>query len=849
MEATIDSLAIADPEQALAEDMAALAGDPLSWVWYAFEWGEGDLAGHDGPDDWQAQILRDIRDGLSPDEALRIAVSSGHGVGKVQPKSLVIPTPDGFRRWGDLRPGDTVFGADGRPVRILQIHENGVMDIYRVTFDDGSSTLCGRDHNWAVRGRKQRRPNCKNIVSGEWLTMTTEEILTAGVRRKNGRTTARQWEIPKNGPVEFKPRPVPLDPYILGLWIGNGAKGSGRISCNELNGESIDRLCSIGNVNTIKDKDSDYGLVCSVYGIRETLDDLGLLDKGSSERFIPEIYKTNDIAARTELLRGLMDSDGECNKHGSSIYSTTSKKLARDILWLARSLGGKASMQPTAKLGKYKDSNGDEVECRYCYRITLTMPRGFRLFYSHRKQSRLKPQIQDRYLTRWIESIEDTGKAEDCMCITVADPDGLYLVNDFIVTHNSALVAWIVLWSLSTCPGARVVVTANTGSQLKTKTWAEIAKWKARCLTGHWFETTATALMAADAKYELTWRADAVAWSDHNSEAFAGLHNQGKRITVIFDEASAISEKIWQVTEGALTDQDTEILWLVFGNPTRNSGAFRECFRRNRHRWTHYKVDARNARLTNKDQINKWIEDHGLDSDFVKVRILGEFPDAADNQLIGADLIRSAHTRAYKPGEFDIAPVILGVDVARFGGDSCVIYRRQGLAARRIYKQTGIDTMRFADVVATYYHQEKPDAMFLDLGAMGAGVYDRLQQLGIPVQGVQFGSKAIADGLYVNRRAEMWDGIRKWLREGGSLPGTGQEAQDLEEDLTSPEYYYDTRGRMLLESKDDMKARGLPSPDDGDSLALTFAAPVIKNDQHAARRQQKPFDPLARHRR
>lgn len=841
-----DATAVIDPEEALCEDMALLSGDPLSWVRYSFEWGRGDLAEYTGPDAWQEQVLADIRDGLSTDEALRIAVSSGHGVGKVQPKSLVIPTPDGFRRWGDLRPGDMVFGADGRPVRILQVHENGVLDIYRVTFDDGSSTLCGQDHNWTVRGRTQRRPDRKNGASIEWLTMTTAEILAAGVKRKNGQAQARQWEIPAHGAAEFPSIPVPLHPYILGLWIGNGGRGTGRITFNDLNAESLRRLCSLGKVNVINSE--KHAPVCSVYGIKNALVELGLFDKGSCERFIPETYKTNDVATRGELLRGLMDSDGECNKRGTAIYSTTSRALADDILWLARSLGGKATLQPTPKLGKYRSPDGLEIECKYCYRVTLTMPRGFRLFYAGRKQSRVKPEIEDRYLTRWIDSIEDTGKSEDCMCITVANPDGLYLTNDFIVTHNSALVAWVLLWSMSTYPGAKGVVTANTGTQLKTKTWSELAKWKQRCICGHWFELSATSIASADKKYELTWRADAIPWSEHNSEAFAGLHNQGKRITVIFDEASAVSDTIWEVTEGALTDEDTEILWLAFGNPTRNTGAFRECFRRNKHRWRHYKVDARTVRITNKKQIGEWIEDHGLDSDFVKVRVLGEFPDAADNQLIGADLIRQAHSTVYKPDEFDHAPVILGVDVARFGGDSCVIYRRQGLGAKRLYKQTGVNTMQFADIIAKFNIEEKPDAIFLDMGAMGAGVYDRLVQLGVPVQGISFGGKALNETLYVNRRVEMWDGIRKWLRDGGSLPGKGREAQDLEEDLTSPEYYYDSRGRMYLESKDDMKARGLNSPDDGDALALTFAAPVQKKQYNPVPQRNEPYNPLERHR-
>ena len=143
---------------------------------------------------------------------------------------------------------------------------------------------------------------------------------------------------------------------------------------------------------------------------------------------------------------------------------------------------------------------------------------------------------------------------------------------------KSAFVAWIILWAISTKVDTKGVVTANTATQLKTKTWAELAKWHRLCICGYWFELTATAIYAKDPKHEKTWRIDSIAWSENNTEAFAGLHNQGKRIIVLFDEGSAIPDVIYEVTEGALTDKDTEIIWGVFGNPTRNTGRFRECF-------------------------------------------------------------------------------------------------------------------------------------------------------------------------------------------------------------------------------------------------------------------------------
>src|SRR5262249_37449575 len=154
----------------------------------------------------------------------------------------------------------------------------------------------------------------------------------------------------------------------------------------------------------------------------------------------------------------------------------------------------------------------------------------------------------------------------------------------------------------------RGVVTANTETQLKTKTWSELGKWFGLFLAKDLFKLTATAIFSKDETRERTWRIDMVPWSERTTEAFAGLHNQGRRILVLFDEASAIPDIIWETTEGALTDKDTEIIWAVFGNPTRNVGRFKDCFTGTHAKfWQPWQVDSRTVSFTNKEQIAKWI--------------------------------------------------------------------------------------------------------------------------------------------------------------------------------------------------------------------------------------------------
>lgn len=389
---------------------------------------------------------------------------------------------------------------------------------------------------------------------------------------------------------------------------------------------------------------------------------------------------------------------------------------------------------------------------------------------------------------------------------------------------KSALTAWLILWLMSTRPFCKGVVTANTSSQLETKTWAELAKWAKRCITGHWFKvsTGKMSMRIAHKEHPETWRCDAQTCREENSEAFAGLHAANSTPFYIFDEASAVPDAIWEVAEGGLTDG--EPMWFAFGNPTRNSGRFRECFGRFRHRWITKQIDSRNARLPNKEQIRQWISDYGEDSDFVRVRVRGVFPRAGSMQLIGSDIVEEATERDPHTSVYD--PLVLGVDVARFGEDQSVILGRRGRDARMfLERHRGMDTMQLAARVAAVIGQLSPDAVFIDETGVGGGVIDRLRQLGHTVIGVNFGSKAdnVADGeRAANKRAEMWLQMRAWLKGGGAIPND----PDLVADLTSLEYGYNVHNEIILEKKDDMRKRGLASPDLGDSLALTFAHPV-----------------------
>ena len=817
-----------NPKDKIAKLCLQTADDPLLFTEAMYDWGNGELSDSTGPREWQKKILASVRDHLKNPETRfmpkQIAIASGHGIGKALSLDTEVPTPSGTKKWGDLRVGDAVFGKNGSSVSIVGTKHFTQVPMYRVTFDDGSFCDVSSGHLWNVRGRQERRNKLDT-----WRTLETQEIVNLGVKRLNGIAMASQWEIPIQGVAKFNTKEVPIQPYMLGVWLGDGSRNRGAITSNDI--DVIDHLKEIGI-------DISKGAVMSwnIRKLKAKLKELGVLDKYSYQKSVPVSYMENSAHIRSEVLRGLLDTDGEVAKHGSIVFSSTSYALAKDVMWLARSLGGKAQLHPTVKKPFFNDADGNKKQGRDCWRVTIQMPAGFKCFYISRKQERIKPS-EHRYLTRWITAIESLPNA-DCMCIEVAADDGLYLANDFIVTHNSSLISLFLNWGLSTCIDAKIVVTSNTEAQLIQKTFSEIQTWHRRCITKDWFKPTATSLASVDPGHERTWRADALPWSMQNSEAFAGLHNKGRRIIMIMDEASAIDDVIWEVAEGALTDENTEILWLAFGNPTRASGRFRECFGKHKHRWDTYNIDSRTVEGTNKVLLDEWVRTYGEDSDFVRVRVRGEFPAQADSQFIPSNLIEEALERAPDPTLKD--PLVFGVDVARGGSDSSVIAIRRGRDAASIpwVKMKSADTTQVAERVMRLADYYKPDAIFIDGGGVGVGVIDYMRRMKYDVKEVQFGSSPTNDSLYregmenyANRRAEMYGELKAWLKHG-CIPND----RELIEQLSAIEYTYKAvKGVdcILLEAKKDMRARGLPSPDESDALALTLAANVQPSDHTA----------------
>lgn len=445
-------------------------------------------------------------------------------------------------------------------------------------------------------------------------------------------------------------------------------------------------------------------------------------------------------------------------------------------------------------------------------------------------------ELKGRTLRKWqrqfLRDFSNELRQRDFDGVNPVDPTQFSTASGHGI-GKSALVAIIILFIMSTRPHCRGIVSANTMPQLQTKTWAELGKWHKRCITGHWFTWKGSkgGLCFYENNNPESWRVDGQTCKEENSESFAGLHAADSTPFYIFDEASAIPDKIFEVASGGLTDGEPVI--LLFGNPTRNSGYFRYTHGKYKHRWNCRQIDSRDVEGTNKQLFEKWIEDYGEDSDYVRVRVRGMFPRASSMQFISTEDVARAMEREEYYDFHD--PLIVGIDLSRGGEDDTVLYPRRGMDARslpfvRIPGEQTRDTEKLLSFVTTKLNEWQPDAIFVDVGMIGGAFGDRLRKLGYNAIDVGFGH-ASPDKHFANMSALMLHRVNEAIKAGLALPFDTQ----LEEELTCREFWHDARDRVVLESKSDMKGRGLMSPNIVDGLSLTFAMPVQKQQDIATR--------------
>lgn len=348
--------------------------------------------------------------------------------GKAHPYSQIVYTPSGVQLWGNIQIGDYLFGDDGVPTRVIDIPFDEVTDIYKVILSDGRTLECSLEHLFKVRDVRKKE---------QIRIMSLKEIINEDYyhKRKNRKYEA-YFSIPVNGKVEFKERKVLIDPYTLGLALGDGCLRANHLNNIQFTSREEDistyRKYSPYTIDKIKGK---YTYMIRIPGVRNFLLEYGLTGKDSSLKFIPEDYKYNTSEVRLAILRGILDTDGTVNNNGIPMLTTTSERLANDVIWLCRSLGYNTRM--FKKQGKYYGKI-----CKMTYNISiLTNDPVFRL----ERKLRLLTSFKSNYSVarkNWTHIVRiEYSHRERAKCVTVDNASHCYLIGDFIVTHNSYLGA------------------------------------------------------------------------------------------------------------------------------------------------------------------------------------------------------------------------------------------------------------------------------------------------------------------------------------------------------------------------------------------------------------------------
>lgn len=415
---------------------------------------------------------------------------------------------------------------------------------------------------------------------------------------------------------------------------------------------------------------------------------------------------------------------------------------------------------------------------------------------------------------------------------------------------KSTVMSWIGWHFLTVNINPKVIATSITGDNLKDGLWTEFALWQQKSLLlKEMFQWQSERIFLKETPE--TWWASARTWpkdADKTTQAnaIAGLH--ANKILFLLDEVAEYPEGVVAAAEAALSTGES-CKMVVAGNPTTVSGPLYRIATKDAKHWRVHHITGDPNRADRAPRVSKeWAkqqrEQWGIDSNYYRINVLGEFPLAGQDQLIDITHVRRAVGQHVSPPEYQNEARVLGLDVARFGTDRSVLFPRQGPVAfaPTVYRE--LDLMDLVGRTMNFVDKWRPDAVFVDQTGLGSGVVDRLRELGAPVIGVEAGSKALRKG-YRNKRVEMWVAVRDWLK----LPSTAlPNIPELIGELTAPSYKFDSAGVMTLESKADLKARGLNSPDLADALALTFAAPVLPRPQLLAARtlsdERRDYNPV-----
>lgn len=805
---------------------------------------------------WQQNIiLIGVEKAMSGDGPKKISTVSGHGC---HTKGTPILMFDGtIKKVEDVIVGDTLMGDDSTPRSVLSL-ARGQEQIYRIKYHDGSYYDVNESHILSLvasqtHGRQTR---------GDIVNVTVREYLSWSERK-------RRTHIGYKKSVTFCRKEQPIEPYLLGLWLGDGTSDRGEITNPDK--EIIEYLLSIGSRNVTQ---KNHCPTWRVPQLKITLKSLNLL----KNKHIPLRYLTGDRQQRLELLAGLLDTDGHLDRHGTGFQIYQKKKeVAEGIVYLARSLGIHATCKQVERT--CTNAPGGPKIGQYWY---VHISRNIWLIPTRveRKKARKphKTQRENLHYGFTVEKLE----YDDYYGFEI-DGNNLYLLGDFTVTHNtgkSTVCSWIILWFLYCFYEAQVPVTAPTSSQMHDVLWKELSIWinKMPDDTKELFRWTSDYIRMNYSPE--SWFARARTSTKENTEAIAGVHSD--HVAILVDESSGVPEQVFETAQGALTSGN--VLIVMISNGTRTTGYFYDSHHKNKEDWQCASFNCEQSPIVDERYPSDMAKQYGYHSQEYKIRVKGEFPDEDSMDDSGyLQLIPRNKILVRLKTELDVPFVgrkVLGVDPAGEGHDKCTFVLRDRFKAECIKELQTTNDKEIAEMIITFIQRYELDPHDVVVGAFGVGS-EVGKEVAIASKGryeiytVQEGNapkyeEEIHGHLFMRRQDELqnYDGktqewqdlflniralmnfrARNWIIQGGQIVDVDEDS-DFAEELARNRYKRSLQGaKIQMMPKQQMLKLRLKSPNKADALGLSFLRDLDVNDRQTKEEieaieheQQQDFD-------
>ena len=434
-------------------------------------------------------------------------------------------------------------------------------------------------------------------------------------------------------------------------------------------------------------------------------------------------------------------------------------------------------------------------------------------FYPHIAKFRKDPTL---FVDTMLGASPDEWQSE-VMAAVAEQKRGISIRSGHGVGKTSCL-SWLALWWIAVHYNAKVVITAPTSAQLHDALLPEAKSWLQQAPEGFREMFTVRAdrieLLADPQRNFISARTSRA----EKPDALQGVH--AEHVLLICDEASGVPEQVYEAAGGSMSAHHATM--VLAGNPVRSTGYFYDTFHKLAERWKTFHVSCEDTPRVSNEYIEECRLRYGEESNTYRVRVLGKFPRGDDDTVIPQELIVAAISRDVEPTKF--GPTVWGVDVARFGADSSALCKRKGNAITEpIRLWRNLDTMQLTGAIKAEYDSamEKPAEIFVDAIGLGAGVADRLRELELPSYAINVSESPAMGNHYLNLRAELWYKAKNWL-EGRDVRLPGDDR--LKAELATVRYNFTSSGRIKIESKADLKKRGIASPDSADAFVLTFAS-------------------------